>query len=201
MNIGILGGSFDPIHNGHLLMAEEVRTSLNLAEVVFMPAGQPWLKVDSPILPAEHRVQMVRLAIGDKACFKLSTVEIERAGVTYTVDTMAELRAQLGPGDELFFILGWDNLAQLPQWKEPSRLITMCRLVAVPRPGSPAPDLKALEAAIPGISQRVVIMEKPEIDISGSEIRNRVAQGLPISHLVPEPVSRYIGEKGLYTKA
>ncbi len=201
MNIGILGGSFDPIHNGHLLMAEEVRASLNLAEVVFMPAGQPWLKVDSPILPAEHRVQMVRLAIGDKACFKLSTVEVERAGVTYTVDTIGELRAQLGPGDELFFILGWDNLAQLPQWKEPSRLITMCRLVAVPRPGCPAPDLKALEAAIPGISQRVVIMEKPEIDISGSEIRNRVAQGLPISHLVPEPVSRYIGEHGLYTKA
>ena len=201
MNIGVLGGTFDPIHNGHLIVTEEVTARFNLAEVLFVPAGQPWLKQNSPISPAEHRVNMVCLAIADKPYFKLSTVEIERAGVTYTVDTMAELRAQLGPGDELFFILGWDNLAQLPQWKEPSRLITMCRLVAVPRPGCPAPDLKTLEAAIPGISQRVVIMDKPEIDISGSEIRNRVAQGLPISHLVPEPVSRYIGEHGLYTKA
>jgi nicotinate-nucleotide adenylyltransferase len=198
MNIGVMGGTFDPIHIGHLIVVEAVRARLNLAEILFVPAGQPWLKVDSPISPAEHRVEMVRLALADKPYFKLSTMEIERAGPTYTVDTITELKAQLGAEDELFFILGWDNLAELPRWRQPSRLIQMCRLVAVPRPGSPRPDLKALEAIIPGLSQRVALMDKPEIDISASAIRNRVAQGLSIHHLVPEPVGRYIKEHKLY---
>ena len=198
MNIGVLGGTFDPIHIGHLILVEEVRARLNLAEILFVPAGQPWLKVDSPISPAVHRVEMVRLAIADKAYFKLSTMEIERAGPTYTVDTIAELKAQLGAGDELFFILGWDNLAELPRWRQPSRLIRMCRLAAVPRPDYPLPDLKALEASIPGLSQRVIVMDKPEIDISAFAIRNRVARGLSISHLVPEPVDEYIRQHKLY---
>ncbi|GAH55909.1 unnamed protein product, partial [marine sediment metagenome] len=106
MNIGVLGGTFDPVHNGHLIVTEEVRARFNLAEVLFVPAGQPWLKKDSPISPPEHRVNMVRLAIADKPYFKLSTMEIERPGPSYTVDTIAELQAQLGAGDELFFILG-----------------------------------------------------------------------------------------------
>ena len=199
MNIGVLGGTFDPIHNGHLLIAEEARARLNLAVVLFVPAGQPWLKVDSPITAAEHRVQMVRLAIADKPYFKLSAMEIERAGPTYTVDTIAELTSQLGDEDEIFFILGQDNLTQLPEWKEPSRLIEMCYLVAVPRPGSRTPNLKALEAAIPGISQKVMLMDEPRIDISASAIRARVGRALSIHHLVPEPVNRYIREQGLYT--
>ena len=199
MNIGVLGGTFDPIHIGHLILAEAVRARLNSAEILFVPAGQPWLKVDSPISPVEHRVEMVRLAIADKPYFKLSTMEIERVGPTYTVDTIAELKAQLGAEDELFFILGWDNLAELPLWREPSRLITMCRLVAVPRPDYPLPDLKALEAIIPGLSQRVTLMGKPEIDISASAIRTRVAQGLSIPRLVPEPVDEYIRRHKLYT--
>ncbi len=198
MNIGVLGGTFDPIHSGHLIMAEEVRARLDLAEIIFVPTGQPWLKVNSPILVAEHRVQMVRLAIASKPYFKLSTVEIERPGPSYSVDTIAELRGQLGAGDELFFILGWDSLAELPLWREPSRLIEMCRLVAVPRPGYSAPDLKKLEARIPGLSQRVILLEKPEIDISAREIRNRVAKGLSIRHLVPEPVNKYIKQHRLY---
>jgi len=198
MNIGVLGGTFDPIHIGHLILAEEVRARLDLAEILFVPAGQPWLKVGSPISPAGHRLEMVRLAIADKAYFKLSTMEIERAGPSYTVDTIAELKAQLGAEDELFFILGWDNLAELPQWKEPSRLIRMCHLMAVPRPGYPRPDLKALEAVIPGLSQRVMFMDKPEIDISASVIRSRVVQGLSIRHLVPESVNRYIKQHKLY---
>ncbi|MBA7507316.1 putative nicotinate-nucleotide adenylyltransferase [subsurface metagenome] len=200
MNIGVMGGTFDPIHIGHLIVAEEVRTRLDLAEVLFVPAGQPWLKPDSPVSAAEHRVQMVRLAIADKPYFRLSTTEIERAGYSYTVDTIAELLGQLGAGDELFFILGWDSLAELPKWHEPSRLIEMCHLVAVPRPGYPAPDLKALEVAIPGLSQNVMLMDKPEIDISASEIRNRVARGLSIHHLVPEPVESYIRQHRLYKK-
>ncbi len=200
MNIGVLGGTFDPIHIGHLILAEEVRARLNLAEILFVPAGRPWLKVDSPISPAEHRVEMVRLAIADKLYFKVSTMEIERAGPTYTIDTIAELKARLGTEDELFFILGWDNLADLPQWRQPSRLITMCRLVAVPRPGYPLPNLKALEASIPGLSQRVTLMDRPEINISASAIRDRVTQGLSIRHLVPESVDEYIRQHKLYLK-
>lgn len=198
MNIGVLGGTFDPIHNGHIVVAEEARARLDLAEVLFVPAGQPWLKEDSPILAAEHRIHMVRLAIADKPFFKLATIEIDRPGPSYTVDTITELQAQLGAGDELFFILGWDNLAQLPRWREPSRLIRMCRLVAVPRPGYPLPDLNSLEAIIPGLSQRLVILDKPEIDIGATEIRERVVQGLSIGHLVPEPVDEYIRQHKLY---
>ena len=170
----------------------------NLAEILFVPTGQPWLKVDSPILATEHRVQMVRLAIADKPYFKLSTVEIDRAGPSYTIDTIAELQDKLGAGEEPFFILGWDNLAELPKWREPSRLIKMCRLVAVPRPGYPRPDLNSLERAIPELSRRVTVMDKPEIDISASGIRERVARGLSIHHLVPEPVEKYIRQQGLY---
>lgn len=199
MNIGVLGGTFDPIHNGHILVAEETRAWLNLAEVLFVPAGQPWLKEASPILVAEHRVQMVRLAIAEQPYFKLSTMEIDRAGPSYTVETINELQVQLGAGDELFFILGWDSLAQLPQWKEPSRLIKLCHLVAVPRPGYTHPDPNSLEAAIPGLSRRLILLDKPEVDIDATQIRKRVAQGLSISHLVPEPVDEYIRQHKLYS--
>ena len=200
MNIGVLGGTFDPIHVGHLLVAEEARARLDLTETLFVPAGQPWLKLNNVISPAEHRVEMVRLAIAARPYFKLSTMEIERAGPTYTVDTIAELRAQLGAGDELFFILGWDNLNQLPQWHEPSRLVKMCRLVAVPRVDSPTPDLDSLEAAIPGLSGKVILLDAPRIDINASEIRRRVARGLSIAQLVPEPVERYIKQHKLYVR-
>ncbi len=199
MNIGVIGGTFDPIHNGHIIVAEEARTRMNLAETLFVPAGLPWLKTASPILPAKHRAKMVRLAIADKPYFKLSAVDIERAGPSYTVETIADLQGQIGAEDELFLILGWDSLAELPQWQEPSRLITMCRLVVVPRPGYPRPKLKSLEASIPGISQQAMLLDGPEIDISASNIRERVAKGLSVRHLVPEPVNRYIKEHKLYS--
>lgn len=198
MNIGVMGGTFDPIHNGHIMVAEEVSTRLNLAEVLFVPAGWPWLKANLSVALATHRIQMVRLAIADKPYCKLAAMEVGRPGPSYTVDTITELQAQLGAGDELFFILGWDNLAQLPLWREPSRLIKMCRLVAVPRPGYPPPDLDSLSTVISGLSQRVIILDKPEIDISATEIRKRVAQGLSINHLVPEPVAEYIRKHQLY---
>ncbi len=199
MNTGVLGGTFDPIHIGHLVVAEEVRTRLNLAEVLFVPAGQPWLKANSPVSAAEHRVQMVRLAINDNPHFKLSTIEVERPGFSYTVDTIAELRGWLDAGDELFFILGCDNLAQLPRWHESARLVRMCQLVVVPRPGYPLPDLQPLEAVIPGLSQRVIVLDKPEIDVDATEIRSRVARGLEVSQLVPKPVDEYIKQHGLYS--
>jgi len=200
MKIGVLGGTFDPIHKGHLIVAEEARNRLNLDGVLFVPAGEPWLKAGRPISDAEHRVQMVRLAIANKPYFKLSTMEIERPGPSYTVDTIAELRAQLDREDELFFVLGWGNLAELPQWHEPARLIEMCYLVAVPRPDSPHPDLEPLEPLIPGLSRKVIFLDMPEIDISASAIRNRVAHGLPIRHLVPEAVDKYIKEHKLYIR-
>ncbi len=201
MAIGVFGGTFDPIHNGHLAVAEEVRARLNLAETLFVPAGRPRLKLASPIATVEHRIQMVRLALVGKPYFKLSTVEEERAGPSFTVDTIADLQSQRGAGDELFFILGWDSLIDVPQWQEPSRLIGMCRLVAVPRPGYPAHALQALEAVIPRLSQRTILLDKPEIDISATVIRERVAHSLSIEHLVPEPVERYIRKQGLYAMA
>jgi nicotinate-nucleotide adenylyltransferase len=197
MKIGVLGGTFDPIHLGHLKVAEEVTASLKLGEVIFMPAGQPWLKINNAISPAEHRLEMMRLALAGRDNFRLSTMEIERPGPTYTVDTMAELGRQLG-SEELFFILGWDNLTQLPQWHEPRRLIELCRLVAVPRVDFPPPDLASLEATIPGLSQRVILLDAPHIDINASEIRRMVREGLSIHNLVPEAVEKYIKRNKLY---
>ena len=198
MKIGILGGTFDPVHNGHIKVAEAVKTQLDLAKVVFMPAGQPWLKSDSPVSPAQHRAEMVRLAIAGRLGFELSLLEINRPGPSYTVDTIEEFRNKNGDGNELFFILGRDSLSQLPRWKEPSRLIELCRLVAVPRPGSKLPDLKELETLIPGLSSRLVLLDKPEVDVSATQIRKRVAEGLPIRGLVPEPVAVYIKQHKLY---
>jgi len=202
MNIGVLGGTFDPIHIGHLKVAEEAAARLDLPRILFMPAGQPWLKLNNAnvISPLPHRLEMVRLGIDGNPRFKLSTLEIERSGPTYTVDTIAQLQSQLGAGDEIFFILGWDNLSQLPQWHKPERLIKMCRLVAVPRVDFPLPDLPALEKELPGISARVILFDKPRIDINASEIRRRAAEGLAISEFVPAPVERYIKEHGLYVK-
>jgi len=199
MKVGVLGGTFDPVHNGHLMVAEQVRIHLSLAEVLFVPAGQPWQKNDQPISSAEHRLQMLRLALADKPNFKLSTIEVERAGPSYTVDTIAELRSQLGTEDELFFIVGWDSLAGLPRWREPSRLVELCSLVVVPRPGYVPPELKALEGLIPGLSRSLTLLDEPEIDVSASAIRQRVAEGLSISGLVPEAVEVYITQHGLYS--
>jgi nicotinate-nucleotide adenylyltransferase len=200
MKTGILGGTFDPIHNGHLAIAEEARAYLNLTEVLFLPAGQPWMKSDKSISSARHRVAMVPLAIEGRPYFKLSRIEVEHKGPSYSVDTIAKLKAQSDETSDLYFIVGWDSLAQLPRWKEPSKLIEMCFLVVVPRPGFTRPDMKALEAETPGLSKRVILLDKPRIDISATDIRNKVAQGLSIQQLVPEKVARYIKENGLYQK-
>ena len=198
MNIGVLGGTFDPIHNGHITIAEESRKQLDLDEVVLVPAGQPLLKENSTVLAAAHRVQMIQLVITTRPFLKLSVVEIEQEGPAYTVDTLGKLREQRARDDQLFLILGWDNLARFAQWREPSRIIELCRLVAVPRRGGMLADLQVLESAVPGLTQRLVILDIPVIDISATEIRNRVARGLPVDHLVPEPVDQYIKQHKLY---
>jgi nicotinate-nucleotide adenylyltransferase len=198
VKIGVLGGTFDPVHLGHLMIAEEARFTLGLSEIMLVPAGQPLLKPAHPITPAEHRLEMLRLAIADRPHFRVSTIEIERPGPSYTIDTIAELKGQSGSDDEIFFILGWDSLAQLAEWREPLRIIEMCYLVAVPRPGYQRPNLEALEASIPGISQWVVFLEKPQVDISASAIRELAARGAPVNHLVPGPVAEYIAKHKLY---
>jgi nicotinate-nucleotide adenylyltransferase len=195
---GILGGTFDPIHNGHLEVAREARTRLGLDRIIFVPASCPRLRETGPLATLEQRIQMVRLAIGDVPDYGLSTVEIERPGPSCSVDTVAELADGLSPTDELFLILGWDNLAELPRWREPARLIRMCRVVAVPRPGYIMPDLEALEREIPGLKKRLTLLETPQIDLSASEIRRRVSRGLSIAQLVPAPVADYIKEQRLY---
>jgi nicotinate-nucleotide adenylyltransferase len=197
MNIGVLGGTFDPIHSGHLIIAEKARLKLRLARVLFVPAGQPWLK-SRKITPAAHRVEMVRLAIASNPHFELSTVEIGRPGASLSVETVDILQQQLGAGAKLFFLVGWDSLAELPQWKEPDRLIQLCKLVAVTRPGFSRPDLKAMESLVSGVTQSVVWLDIPPVGISSTDIRKKVFRGLSIHGLVPDEVEAYIKEKKLY---
>jgi nicotinate-nucleotide adenylyltransferase len=198
MKIGVLGGTFDPVHLGHIMMAEEARKSLGLREVLLVPVGQPVSKMKERLTPAEHRLRMLRLAVDQRPHLKASTMELERPGLSYTVDTISELKRKYGSRDELFFIMGWDSLAQLPSWREPARIIGMCSLVSVPRPGFPRPDLKALEKTIPGILKKVVFLERPRADISATDIRRKVARGESIEKLVPATVAEYINKHQLY---
>ncbi len=196
MNIGVLGGTFDPIHMGHLIIAEEASVRLGLSKVLFVPAGQPWLKQDRDVTPAVHRVEMVGRAIADNPYFELSTLEVERPGPSYTVDTLTTLGEQLGSRTNLFFILGRDTLAELPLWREPQKVVQLCRLVVPPRLGSR--DLKHLEKAIPGLLDKVIQLAMPVIGISSSEIRQRIAQGQPIRYWVPSEVEKYIVKHRIY---
>jgi len=197
VNIAVLGGTFDPIHNGHLMVADAVASKFD-AHVIFVPAGQPWLKAERRLAPVTDRLEMVRLAIcGDKR-YSLSTAETERFGPSYTIDTIRQMKEQIMPCDELYFVLGWDSLLGLSRWHEPKALIQMCRLIAVPRIGYGMPDTMTMERLVAGLSKRVVIMDKPEMDISSSAIRERVRTGLPLENLLPQEVGDYIKERRLY---
>ncbi len=198
MKIGVLGGTFDPVHLGHLIIAEEVREQLKLDKMLFVPSGRPWLKEERFITPAEHRISMLRLALNSDPCFEISLVDVEREGPSYTVDTLTDLRCQFGDSASFFLVMGWDSLRDMHLWKEPARIIQMCQLVAVGRPGCTKPVLSRLEVALPGISQRVIMLPKPLIGISSTDIRRRVGQGLSIKYLVPEAVETYIKDNGLY---
>jgi nicotinate-nucleotide adenylyltransferase len=197
-NIGVMGGTFDPVHLGHIAIAEEARRLCNTSEVVFVPAGHPYFKSMAHISAAEHRIRMLHLALAPTPYFKVSLIEIQRPGPTYTVETLLRLKETLKAGDEIYFIVGWDSLLSLPRWQDPMRLISLCRLVAAPRPGYPVPDVTLLEKDLPGITQRLTVMERPLMDISSSDIRDRVRRGLPIDHLAPRDVAAYIKEQGLY---
>ncbi len=198
MKVGMLGGTFDPIHLGHLILAEQARAGLGLDRVLFVPAGQPWRKAGRQIAPVADRVAMVRAALGDDPYFELSLVESERAGPSYTADTLEALHEQLGDGVELFFILGQDALADLPNWRDPGRIVARARLVVAARAGWTPADLAALERVAPGIRERIDVVVMPRIDISSTDIRRRVTAADSIRFLVPPAVERYIAETGLY---
>ena len=198
MKLGILGGTFDPIHVGHLIIAQETASRVGLDEVWFIPTGQPWMKARARISAPHHRAEMVRLAVDCNPSFRLSSVEIERPGPSYTVDTLTTLKEGIAREASLFFILGMDSLETLHRWHQPFRLFDLCTLVAVSRPGHAGFDAASLEAVRPGASGAVVHVEGPNIGISGAEIRRRVSQGLPITYWVPCSVERYIYQNGLY---
>jgi len=198
MNVGVLGGTFDPIHNGHLIIAEEARIKLGLERVIFVPAGKPWFKEHRDIAPGEHRLAMIRLAIAANPHFSVSTVDLDRTGPSYTVHTLPDLKRELGAAVNFYFILGVDALAGLPLWKEPEGVVEMCYLVAARRPGVGPLDLESLERSMPGISSRIIFLDNTLVDISSTDIRERLRKGLPITNLVPDAVERYIREKGLY---
>lgn len=195
--IALFGGTFDPIHLGHLIAAEEAYQQLGVDTVIFVPTGQPWLKQERAITPAHHRLAMLQLATARYAEFEVSDLEVRRPGPTYTVDTLEEVHRLWGPELHCFFILGWDALRDLPRWKEPHRLLQLCTLAVLPRPDG-APAWTELEAALPGLSQRVHHLSMPMVGISSSDIRRRVAEGRSIRFLVPEAVEGYIREHRLY---
>ena len=198
MRVGVMGGTFDPIHIGHLVAAEEVRWALGLSRVIFVPAGQPPHKEPGEVSAVADRVRMVELAIASNRYFELSLVDVERPGRSYTVDTLRILRERLGEAVELFFIVGMDSLADLPRWREPRGIIALARLAVVNRPPYPPVELDALERTLPGISGRVEMVRMPGIYVASSDLQERVARGLPIKYQVLEPVEGYIRERGLY---
>ena len=198
MKIGVLGGTFDPVHLGHLAMAEEAWQALGLAEVVLIPSGQPVYKSDRKIAPAADRLEMLRLAAAGRPYLEVSTIETDRPGASYTVDTLTALKMSYGSRAELYFILGWDSLAQLGGWRQPRRLVSLCLLVAVPRPGFPRPDIKTMEKQVPGISEKLIFLDKPEMAVSATEIRKKASLGRSLEGLVPAPVADYIKKHGLY---
>lgn len=198
MRLGVLGGTFDPIHFGHLLAAEEARVALRLDRVLFAPAGDPPHKQGHPILPVLHRLAMVHLAIADNPAFAVTRVDVDRPGPHYTLDMVRLLRNEWGTSaEETFFIMGADSLANLSTWHQPARLIELCRLTVVTRPGY-RPDLAKLEEVLPGLSRRVDWVEMPVLGISSSDLQRRVHEGRSIRYQVPAAVAQYVAEHRLY---
>jgi nicotinate-nucleotide adenylyltransferase len=186
--LGVMGGTFDPIHNGHLVAASEVQSLLNLDEVLFVPTGQPWHK--EAVSSTEHRYLMTVIATAANPTFSVSRVDIDRPGTTYTVDTLREVAASY-PEAELFFISGADAIAQILAWKDIEQAWSLAHFVAVSRPGHQMQLPESPEGAI-------VELEVPALSISSSDCRDRVANGQPIWYLVPDGVVQYIGKHGLY---
>jgi nicotinate-nucleotide adenylyltransferase len=189
--IGVMGGTFDPIHHGHLSAASEVQAIFELEEVVFAPTGEPWQKTTEGVSPREHRYLMTVVATAANPHFTVSRVDLERPGPTYTIDTLRDLHAQLGDDVDLFFITGADALAQILTWKGVDELFSLAHFVGVTRPGHTLSG-----AGLP--ADRVSLLEVPAMAISSTDCRERVRKGAPVWYLVPDGVVQYIGKHALY---
>lgn len=196
MKMGVLGGTFDPVHVGHLLLGECAREELGLECVLFVPAGQPWRKAGREVSPAEDRLAMLRLALADNAAFRVSTVELEREGPSYTAETLETLGQQY-PGAQMFLVLGEDALADLPHWHDPARILDLATVAVAARSGE-GPNLRQAEALLPGLVAKVVWLRMPIVEISATGIRERVRRGQSIRYRVLPAVEAYIREHGLY---
>ena len=191
MRIGVMGGTFDPIHIGHLVAASEVAHRFHLDRVVFVPTGQPWQKSDRLVSAPEDRYLMTVIATAPDDRFSVSRVDVDRDGPTYTVDTLRDIRAEIGEEHDYHFITGADALGDILSWREPDEVLRLAHLVGVTRPGH--------ELADPGLAPgRVTLLEIPALAISSSDIRARVARGEPIRYLVTPGVEAYIAKVGLY---
>lgn len=192
-----MGGTFDPIHYGHLVAAEEALVQFNLDRVVFMPTGVPVRKTHRTVTPAEHRYLMTVIATASNPDFEVSRMEVDRPGATYTVDTMLELRDHYGPQAELFFITGADAVWDILTWKDSERLAGVCTFIAATRPGY---DLTRFSAEDAG-RMHIEFMEVPALAISSTDIRERIAARRPVRYLLPEAVATYIAKNDLYPGA
>jgi nicotinate-nucleotide adenylyltransferase len=199
--LGILGGSFNPIHLGHLVLAETAREALGLERVIFIPAKLPPHKTAAALAGGADRLAMVRLAVAGNPAFTVSDIELRRPGVSYTVDTVRALREKLGAGTQIYFLIGMDTVAELGAWREIARLARLCKFVPLSRPGHSSANAAALERAVGRLPARAILkraLVMPLIGISSSEIRRRAAAGRTIRHLVPDAVAAYIRRKHLY---
>jgi nicotinate-nucleotide adenylyltransferase len=200
MRVGIFGGAFDPVHYGHLILAEQCREQAGLEQVWFVPAARHPFKNDPTGTPFERRAEMLRLAIAGNPNFHVNEIEKDRPGLSYTADTLAELK-RLHTEAELHFLLGSDSLPDLPKWRSPERIVAAATLVIMERPGHPPIPAEALRAAIglaPDVPLRMTIVDAPLIDLASRDIRRRVAAGRSVRYMLPRAVEVYINEKGLY---
>jgi nicotinate-nucleotide adenylyltransferase len=192
-----MGGTFDPIHLGHLVCAEEARCQFNLDKVIFMVAGQPALKDATGISPAEDRYWMTCIATVDNPYFEVSRMEVDREGTTYTVDTLREIKKGSGTGDELFFITGADAVFEIMSWKDADAVAGLATFIAATRPGHDLEEARALHTKH-AANFRFEVMEVPALSMSSSDLRRRFREGDSVRYLVPEEVEHYVRERELY---
>lgn len=200
MRVGIFGGTFDPIHFGHLTLAEQCREQCQLDEVWFVPAAQPPHKQGAVISPVKSRCEMVEFAIAGNSAFRLSSIEIDRAGPSFTVTTLEQLNSE-DPSRELFLLIGADSLIDFPHWRQPNRILELATIVAVNRGDRPLPDRSLIRAVCGDLADTKILgVNMPAIDLSSTDIRRRVSEGRNIRYLVPRAVEAYIHEHRLYAK-
>jgi nicotinate-nucleotide adenylyltransferase len=198
--VGIFGGTFDPPHVGHLILASEARARLHLDRLLWVLTPDPPHKQDQPITSLDHRLTMVQLAIAGNPAFELSRVELDRSGPHYALDTVRIL-AEKDPSADLVYLMGGDSLGDLPSWHRPAELVSMVAFLGVVRRPGDAVDLASLEKSIPGLSAKVRFVDAPLLDIASHEIRSRAAEGRPFRYFLPPAVYGYIIEQHLYAKA